>query len=128
MAKIEQRPVDAGLAEARGKDEASAVEWWKQRFALIAAIPTEVARAGALLPQMRELSRLPDAERRSLTRARMLAFMALPGDQRQAVMTARKLTYAVDPELVKSDDAVAEQLAADIPGAKEFARREFGEG
>ncbi len=123
MSKIEDRAVDSGVAQIRGKEDAAAIEWWKQRFALIAGIPTEVARAGALLPQMRELSRLPDAERRRLTKARMQAFMAVPADQRQRVTSARKLTYAFDPELVQSDDQITQQLAAEIPGAADFAKQ-----
>lgn len=123
MAKLEQRPVDSGVAQLHGKDDAAVVEWWKQRFALISAIPTEVARAGALLPQMRELSWLPESERRRLTKLRMQAFLAAPADQRQLVMSARKLTYAFDPELVKGDDQVVQQLVPEVPGAADIARR-----
>jgi hypothetical protein len=123
MAKIEDRAVDSGVAQLRGKDDAAAVEWWKQRFALIAGIPTEVARAGALLPQMRELSRLPEAERRRLTKLRMQAFTAVASDQRQIVMSARKLTYAFDPELVKSDDQIVQQLVPEVPGAADIAQQ-----
>lgn len=123
MAKTDDRPQDAGLALLKGKPEAEALEWWKQRFALIAAIPTEVARAGALVPQMRELSRLPADERRRLTKTRMQAFMALPGDQRQRILEARKLTYAIDDQLIKSDDALTAELAPEVPGAGDFARQ-----
>lgn len=122
MAKLEERPVDSGIAQLAGGDEAAAIEWWKQRFGLIAGIPTEIARAGALLPQMRQLSRLADGQRRQLTKARMRAFLALPMDQRQRIVSARKLAVATDPELVKSDDAVVAQLIPEIPGAQEAAR------
>lgn len=116
MAKIEDRPVDSGLVTARGKDDAALVEWWKERFGLIAGIPTEIARAGALLPQMRELSRLPEAERRRLVKARIQALMGLPSEQRERVLSARKLTYAIDQPLVQADDAFAGQVAAELPG------------
>ncbi|MGH2379310.1 MAG: hypothetical protein ACRDGT_12670, partial [Candidatus Limnocylindria bacterium] len=76
MAKVDERPVDAGLAGLKGKSDPEVLDWWKQRFELIAAIPTDVARAGALLPQMRELSHLAEPERRRLTRERMKAFMS----------------------------------------------------
>jgi hypothetical protein len=123
MAKLEDRPVDSGVAGIRGKDDAAAVEWWKGRFAKLAGVPTEVARAGALLPQLRELSRLPDPERRRLTKARIQAAVAIPGDQRQKVMSAMSLASAIDPALVKSDQDLAQQLAAEVPGAAEMMRR-----
>lgn len=123
MAKLEERAVDAGLGPLKGKDDAALIEWWKQRFGLVAGIPTDVARAGALVPQMRELARLPDAERRRLTKTRMQAFMTVPTDQRQRVLAARKLAGAIDPELAKSDDQVTAALAAEIPGAADFAKQ-----
>jgi hypothetical protein len=123
MAKLEARAVDSGVAQLRGTDDPAAMEWWKQRFALIAGIPTEVARAGALLPQMRELSRLPEAERRRLTKLRMQAFTSVPSDQRQLVMSARKLTYAFDPDLVQSDDQLVQQLVPEVPGAADIAQQ-----
>lgn len=123
MAKIEERPVDAALATLRGRDDASAIEWWKQRLALLAAIPSDVARAGALVPQMRELSRLPDGERRRLTKARMQAFMAIGADERQRVLAARKLANAIDPDVAKSDDQVTQGLIAEIPGAADLSKQ-----
>ena len=123
MAKVEDRPVDAGLTSVKGKSDAEVLEWWKQRFALLAAIPTDVARAGALLPQMRELSQLPEPERRRLTRERMKAFMSLGSEQHQRILAARKLTYAADEALVKSDDAIADSLAREMPEAQEFGKR-----
>ncbi|HEX4743863.1 MAG TPA: hypothetical protein VFW12_04250, partial [Candidatus Limnocylindria bacterium] len=75
MAKTDDRPVDVGLAALKGKDEPTLVEWWKTRFGMIAGIPQDIARVGALTPQLRELTRIADeAERRKLTRARMIAF------------------------------------------------------
>src|SRR5579859_4476202 len=108
MAKIEERPVDSGVVQIKDADEPAAIEWWKQRFALIAGVPTDIARAGALLPALRQLSRLPEADRRRLTKARMLAFVTVPADQRQRILTARKLAVATDPELVASDQAVVD--------------------
>lgn len=122
MAKVEERPIDPGVVALKGKADAEAVEWWKGRFALLAGIPSDIARAGALLPQMRELAHLPEAERRRLTKARMQAFMAVPSDQRQRVLAARKLASAIDPELAQSDDQVTAALAEEIPGAADFAK------
>lgn len=122
MAKMEERPVDSGIAQVKASDEPAAIEWWKQRFGLIASIPAEIARAGALLPQMRQLSRLTPDERRRLTKARMQAFLSLPGDQRQRIVSAKKLAMATDPELVKSDDAVVQTLIPEVPGAQDAAR------
>ena len=122
MAKLEERPVDAGLAGLKGRDDAAAVEWWTERFALLAGIPSDVARAGAIVPQFRELSHLPEAERRRLTRARVQAFVALPADQRQRVLAGRKLATAIDPTLVASDDAVSAQVAGEVPGADAIQR------
>lgn len=122
MAKIEARPVDSGLVGLKGLDDAAAVEWWKKRFALLAGIPTEVARAGALVPQFRQLAELGESDRKRLTRARMQAFLQVPGDQRQAILAARQLANAIDPKLLASDDAVAQQLVPDIPGAEEMQR------
>jgi hypothetical protein len=116
MAKLEQRPVDSGVNAAKGKDDAALVEWWKDRFAKIANIPTETARAGALLPQMRELSRTPEAERRRLVRARIQALTSLPSDQRERILSARQLTYGMDRALVQGDDAFAGQVAQELPG------------
>jgi putative intracellular protease/amidase len=122
MAKLEERAVDSGVASATALDDAALVEWWKKRFAMIGGVPTEIARAGAILPQMRQLSRLPDAQRRRLTKARMQAFLSLPSDQRQTILGARRLADGVDPDLARSDDAVADALAPEVPGAAELMR------
>lgn len=122
MAKIEERPVDVGVAALRGKDDAAVVEWWKQRLALLAGIPTDVARAGAILPQMRELARMPADERRRLIKARIQAVVAAPADQRAKALAAMRLANAADPALVKSDQEIAQQLVPEVPGADEIAR------
>lgn len=123
MAKLDMRAVDAGLVALKSADDATAVDWWKKRFALLAGIPTDVARAGALLPQLRQLAELSEADRRRLTRARMQAFLQVPGDQRQAVLSALKVANAVDPGLLSSDDAVVQQLIPEVPGADEMQRQ-----
>lgn len=117
MAKKDDRPVDVGLAALAGKDEVSAVEWWKQRFGLIAAIPQEIARIGAITPQLRELSRLPLAERKRLTKARMTAFTQLPPEQQAPIMAARTAAFAVDRALLDSDEAIVQELISSVPGA-----------
>ena len=122
MAKLEERAVDSGVAGARALDDTALVDWWKKRFAMIAGVPTEVARAGVLLPQMRQLSRLPEAERRKLTKARMQAFVSAPGDQRQLILSARRIAIATDPDLAASDDAVAQSLVSEVPGAAEVMK------
>ena len=117
MAKKDDRPVDAGLVALAGADEATAVEWWKQRFGLIAAIPQELARVGALTPQLRELARLAPAERKRLTRARMMAFVQLPPEQRAPLMAARKAAFGVDRALLDGDEAIVQELTPSVPGA-----------
>ncbi len=123
MARIEARSVDSGLVTLRNENDAAAVDWWKKRFTLLAGIPTDVARAGALVPQFRELAGLPEAERRRLTKARMQAFLQTPADQRQVVIAARKLANAIDPALLASDDAVVSQILPEVPGAEELQRQ-----
>ena len=54
--KKDTRPIDVGLASLVGSDENTAIEFWKKRFEMTAAVPNEIARVGALTPQMRELS------------------------------------------------------------------------
>ena len=120
MAKLEARPVDSGLIALRGTDDAAAIDWWKKRFALLAGIPTDIARAGALVPQFRQLAELPEADRKRFTRARMQAFLQTPEDQKQAIMSARKLASAIDPQLLSNDDAVVQQLIPEVPGAEQL--------
>src|SRR5256885_17240347 len=84
--KKDTRPVDEGLAQLRGVDEKTAIEFWKKRFELTAAVPNDIARVGALTPQIRELTRMEDAEeRKRLTRARIIAFAQLTDDKRQLI-------------------------------------------
>ncbi len=111
MAKTDDRPVDVGLAALKGKDEPSLVEWWKARFGMIAAIPQELARVGALTPQLRELTRIADdAERRKLTRARMVAFAQLPAEQQRLVTEARKKAWEIDRVVLEKDQKMADEI------------------
>lgn len=111
MSKNDDRPVDVGLAALKGKDEPALVEWWKTRFTMIASIPQEVARVGALTPQLRELTRIADeGERRKLTRARMIAFAQLPAEQREPIAAARKRAWDVDREVLQKDQTLVEEL------------------
>jgi len=111
MAKKDDRPIDVGLAALNGKDEAALIAFWKKRFELVAAIPSEVARVGAMTPQLRELTRITnEAERERLTRARMVAFAQLPADVRQKISEARKAAWKVDPEVLQKDQTLVEKI------------------
>ena len=110
MAKKDDRPIDVGLAALIGSDEAAATAFWKKRFELIAAIPSNIARVGALTPQLRELSRLDDTERERLTRARIIAFAKLNADQRQKIVEARKAAWNVDRGVLEKDQALVDKL------------------
>ncbi len=124
MAEKGERPVDQGVASLLGTDEAAAVAWWKQRFALIAAIPSETGRVGALVPQLRELARVADrTERVRLTLARMLAFASLTAEQQEPVLRARQAAYGVDRALVEDDQRIVDELIPQVPGARELQRK-----
>ena len=111
MAKTDDRPIDVGLAALKGKDEPALIEWWKTRFGMIAAIPQDIARVGALTPQLRELTRITDdGERRKLTRARMVAFSQLPADQQRLVMEARKGAWEIDRAVLEKDQQMADEI------------------
>ena len=111
MAKTDDRPIDVGLAALKGKDEPALIEWWKTRFGMIAAIPQDMARVGALTPQLRELTRISDdGERRKLTRARMVAFSQLPQDQQRLVMEARKKAWEIDRAVLEKDQQMADEI------------------
>jgi len=109
--KKDTRPVDVGLASLHGSDEAAAVEFWKKRFELTAAVPNDIARVGALTPQMRELSRIPDLEeRKRLTKARLIAFAKLAPEQRQLIAAARRKAFDVDRAVMESDQQLVDEL------------------
>ncbi len=123
MARKDDRPVDVGLAALLGKDEPSLIEWWKQRMGLIAAIPQDTARVGALTPQLRELTRVSDmAERRKLTRARMVAFAQLPEDQKNVLRAARQRAWEVDRGVLETDQKLVDEL---LPSMDESVRAAY---
>jgi hypothetical protein len=122
MAKKDERPVDAGLAALKGKDENEAIEFWKRRFGMIAAIPIDTARVGALTPQLRELVRIEDVEeRKRLTAARMKAFLQLPAEQQDRIMKTRLGAYDVDRVVLEADQKMVDELIPTIPGAKAYS-------
>ena len=111
MAKKDDRPIDVGLAALTGNDEAAAIAFWKKRFELIAAIPNDIARVGALTPQLRELTRITnETERERLTRARIVAFSQLPMDVRQKIMESRKAAWDIDRTVLEKDQALVDKI------------------
>jgi hypothetical protein len=111
MAKKDDRPIDVGLAALSGNDEAAAIAFWKKRFELIAAIPNDIARVGALTPQLRELTRMAsEPERERLTRARIVAFAQLPSDVRQKITDARKAAWNIDKGVLEKDQALVDKI------------------
>ena len=111
MAKKDDRPIDVGLAALIGSDEAATTAFWKKRFELIAAIPSEIARVGAMTPQLRELTRIEnETERERLTRARIVAFAQLSSDVRQKIMAARKAAWNIDKAVLEKDQALVEKI------------------
>ena len=109
--KKDTRHVDEGLAQLLGSDEPTAIEFWKKRLKMTASVPTDVARVGALTPQIRELTRVSDLEeRKRLTRARIIAFAQLSSEERQTLATARRKAFEVDPGVLKADQELVDQL------------------
>ena len=109
--KKDTRHVDEGLAQLLGSDEPTAIEFWKKRLKMTASVPTDVARVGALTPQIRELTRVDDLEeRKRLTRARIIAFAQLSPEERQTLTAARRTAFAVDPAVLKADQELVDQL------------------
>ncbi len=121
--KKDTRPVDEGLAGLHGKTEAELIEWWKQRFMLIADIPSDTARVGALTPQLRELSRITDQEeRKRLTRARMIALPQLDAAKRERIAEARKRAWDVDRGVLEADQKIVDEL---LPTLDESVRAAY---
>ncbi len=109
--KKDTRPIDVGLASLVGSDENTAIEFWKKRFEMTAAVPNDIARVGALTPQMRELTRIDNLEeRKRLTRARLIAFTKLPQEQRQLITAARRKAFEVDPAVMEADQKLVDEL------------------
>lgn len=121
MAKKDERPIDAGLAALLGKPEQELIDFWKRRFGMIAAIPVDTARVGALTPQLRELVRIDNREeRKRLTAARMKAFVQLPGDQQERITKTRQAAFTIDPGVLEEDQKMVEELLPTIPEAKNY--------
>jgi len=109
--KKDTRPIDVGLASLVGSDEATAIEFWKKRFELTAAVPNDIARVGALTPQMRELTRIENVEeRKRLTKARLIAFAKLAPEQRQLISAARRKAFDVDRPVMEADQMLVDEL------------------
>lgn len=109
--KKDTRPIDVGLASLVGSDENAAVEFWKKRLEMTAAVPNEIARVGALTPQMRELTRIGNLEeRKRLTRARLIAFTKLSPEQRQVIAAARRKAFDVDKGVMDADQKLVDEL------------------
>jgi hypothetical protein len=109
--KKDTRHIDEGLAQLLGSDEPAAIEFWKKRLKLTAAVPSDVARVGALTPQIRELTRVDDIdERKRLTRARIIAFAQLAPEERKTLAAARMKAFEVDPAVLKADQELVDQL------------------
>jgi len=109
--KKDTRHVDEGLAQLLGSDEPTAIEFWKKRLKMTASVPTDVARVGALTPQIRELTRVDDLEeRKRLTRARIIAFAQLSSEERQTLAATRRKAFEVDPAVLKADQELVDQL------------------
>lgn len=106
MAYKDDRPLDEKLRALAGNSEDEAVAWWKARFEQIAAIQRPTARAGALIPELRELAKLTKGQRVALTRARVLASFQLPEDQLDKVFEARRIAAEQAPGIEADDLAV----------------------
>ncbi|MEO8632402.1 MAG: hypothetical protein ABI466_03520 [Chloroflexota bacterium] len=116
--KKDTRPIDVGLASLVGSDEATAIEFWKKRLEMTAAVPSEIARVGALTPQMRELTRIDNLdERKRLTRARLIAFTNLPQEQRQLITAARRKAFEVDRGVMDADQKLVDELLPTLDAA-----------
>ena len=114
--KKDKRPIDVGLASLVGSDEATAIEFWKKRFELTAAVPNDIARVGALTPQFRELVRIDDKEeRKRLTQARLKAFGLLPADQQDRLTQTRRKAFDVDRGVLEEDQRLVDELLPTIP-------------
>lgn len=119
MPKEIPRPLDEKLREQVGRPEAEVVEWWRARVVQLVAIPADSARAGALMPELRELATLPRDQRLALVRARVLAFADLSAEDRQKIVAARRIGTAQLPHVAREDitflrDEVLPTLPAEI--------------
>ena len=121
--KKDTRPIDVGLASLVGSDENTAIEFWKKRLEMTAAVPNEIARVGALTPQLRELTRIDNLEeRKRLTKARLVAFAKLAPEQRQVLAAARKKAFEVDRGVLDADQKLVDEL---MPGLDASVRQAY---
>ena len=121
--KKDARPIDVGLASLVGSDENTAIEFWKKRLEMTAAVPNEIARVGALTPQLRELSRIDNLdERKRLTKARLIAFAKLPPEQQQLLAAARRKAFEVDGGVLQADQKLVDEL---LPGLDASVRAAY---
>ena len=101
----------AACSKMVGSDENTAIEFWKKRLEMTAAVPSEIARVGALTPQMRELTRIDNLEeRKRLTKARLIAFTKLAPEQRQLIAAARRKAFEVDKGVMDADQKLVDEL------------------
>lgn len=113
---VDRRPLDHQLVAHIGKPEEEVVAWWKARLEQIAAIPIASARAGALVPEWRELATLPEPQRLALTRARIVASLQLTPDQQDRVFEARDIGRRQVPEIAAADAAfIGEKVVPTLP-------------
>jgi hypothetical protein len=121
--KKDTRPIDVGLASLVGSDENTAIEFWKKRLEMTAAVPNEIARVGALAPQMRELTRIANLEeRKRLTRARIIALTKIAPEQRQLIAAAHRKAFDVDREMMEADQKLVDEL---LPGLDASVRSAY---
>lgn len=120
--KKDTRPIDVGLASLIGSDENTAIEFWKKRLEMTAAVPNEIARVGALTPQMRELTRIDNLEeRKRLTKARLIAFTKLAPEQRQMLAAARTKAFDVDKGVMEADQKLVDELLPSLDASVQSA-------
>jgi hypothetical protein len=123
----DRRSADVNLRDMAGKPEADAVSWWSARLSQVASIPSPTARAGALIPMMRELAALPKAQRVALTRARVLAADQLAPDQLDKILEARSVASRQAPEIEADDRAVVGEVVSTLPAEQVERMRQAAE-
>lgn len=122
----ERRPLDHVLVSQVGKNEEEVVAWWKARLEQIAAIPSPTARAGAVVPEWRELATLAEAQRVALTRARLIASEQLSSEQQERIFEARRIGTEQAPQAA-ADDAtfISDKVLPTLSGPLQQRVREM---
>jgi hypothetical protein len=110
-----KRPADVTLREMVGKPESEVIAWWTTRWRQIAAIPVGTARAGAIIPMLREVSALSKDQRLAMTKSRVLGFVELDQQEKDKVFEARKLAARLAPELEQDDRQVMLEILPTLP-------------